>query len=364
MSLRVLCLTSLPTSGAGNRLRVEQYTEPLREFGIELVISSFFDEGTYAVLYRRKHTMAKALGVLRGMARRARDAFQARNSDLVLVYRESAPLGPPLFERMLARRGVPYVFDFDDALFLGPVHPANKMWSWLRHPSRAEESVVRATAVVTVNDYLAEWARRFNARVHVIPTPVDTDRYLPVPRQGRSAELVIGWIGSSTTAPYLHLLDDVFSELACRGLNFLVRVIGGHYSHPVARVELRPWRLATEAEDVGTLDIGLLPEPDDPWTRGKGAFKALLYMASGLPVVASRVGVNPEVIREGETGFCVDDRLAWVSAIERLAADPALRARMGTSGRRHVEERYSLRIQAPRLAAVLMEAAQRSAGRR
>src|SRR5207244_1993477 len=117
------------------------------------------------------------------------------------------------------------------------------------------------------------------------------------------------------------------------------------------------WRLEREPDDVASFDIGVLPEPDDAWTRGKGAFKALLYMAAAVPVVASRVGVNPEVISDGESGYCVDDTVGWTQALERLAADPSLRDRLGRCGRERVIRDFSVRALAPRLAAVLRAAA-------
>lgn len=350
--MRVLCLVPYPTSGASNRLRVEQYVPLLRERGIELIVSSFLDGTAYGILYRPGHAVAKLLAVLRGGFRRMRDLLRARRFDLVLVHRESAPIGPPVVERVLGVLGVPYVYDFDDALFLAPVHPVNRRWAWLRHASRYADTATGAAAVVTVNEYLAVWARGYNDSVTVIPTPVDTERYRPRSGPRAPGPLVIGWIGSSTTAPYLHLLDEVFEVLA-RRFDLVVRVIGGRYEHATARVEVRPWDLLREPDDIASFDIGVLPEPDDAWTRGKGAFKGILYMAAGVPVVASTVGVNEEVLPDGEVGYCVGEKAGWIAAFERLVGDEALRARLGAAGRRRAISHYSVGVQAPRLAAVL-----------
>lgn len=351
--MRVLCLATHPTLGAGNRLRIEQYAPLMRDRGIELEVSPFFDDATYRVLYEPGHTLAKAAGVVRGVARRIRDVVRARRYDLVIVYRESAPLGPPIAERLIRAQRVTYLFDFDDAIFLRVAHPANRRWAWLRDPSRAEWTARHACAVIAGNEYLAEWARGLNRRVTTIPTPVDTERHRPAasPRRG-DGPIVIGWVGSSTTAPYLRFVDRVLERVASRH-DVVVRVIGGSYSHDRVSVEVLPYRLEAEPSDIAAFDIGILPEPDDDWVRGKGAFKALLYMAAALPVVASRVGVNAEVIGEG--GFCVGSEDEWVEALERLIADSGLRATLGAKGRARVEERYSLRVQAPRFAAALRE---------
>lgn len=355
--MRVLALVTLPTLGAGNRLRIEQYAGPLRAHGIDLTVSAFFDDAAYEVLYRPGHWFQKLRGVLRGVGIRVLDLARAPRFDLILIYRESAPIGPPLFERALGLLRIPFVFDFDDAIFLGPIHPVNRRWAWLRNSSRVIEAVRRARAVIAGNDYLRDWAMQHNERVDVITTPVDTERHRPADRsaQPETSELVLGWVGSSTTAPYLHLLDDVLEGLAPTR-DVVVRVVGGEYCHPRVRVEVRPYDLESEAAEIQRFTIGLLPQPDDAWTQGKGAFKALLYMAAGIPVLASRVGVNPTVVVDGVTGYCVSDVSEWVERLDQLARNPELRSRLGAAGRERVERLYSLRVLTPRLAQVLMRA--------
>lgn len=354
--MRVLCLVTLPTLGAGNRMRIEQYTSTFREWGIDLVLSRFFGDDTYGILYRPGHLAAKAWGVVRGIVHRIWDVLRARRYDLVYLYRESAPLGPPIVERALRFLRVPYAYDIDDAIFLAPVHPANRRWAWIRPSGRVADSARLATAVIAGNEYLGDWARGHNSNVTVLPTAVDTDRHVPRSSSRNPGPIVIGWTGSSTTAPYLQLLDRPLDILAGRH-DIVVRVIGGTYSHARARVETLPYDLDREPADVAAFDIGVLPQPDDRWTRGKGAFKALVYMATALPVVASRVGVNPLVVIDGETGFCVGNDEEWIAALERLICDAELRQRMGARGRDRVVRLFSLRSQAPRLADVLRTAA-------
>lgn len=353
-----MALVTLPTLGPGNRLRIEQYGSLLGDQGIALEVSPFFDEVTHRILYRPGYTLAKAVGVVRGIFRRVRDLVRARRYDVLFLYRESLPIGPPIFERALRLLGVTYVLDFDDAIFFRSPHSANSRWEWLRSPSRVSESARGARSVVVSNEYLAEHARRWNDRVEIIPTPVDTIRHRPSPPRA-SHPLVIGWVGSHTTAPYLHLMDDAMRELA-RHHDLVFRVVGGHYVHPDVRVEEWDYDLDREPADLQSFDIGVLPEPDDQWTRGKGAFKALLYMATALPVVASRVGVNPDVVIDTETGYCVETTEQWVAALDALLRDGELRRRMGAQGRRRAEEHYSLLVQAPRLADVLRDAVRKA----
>ena len=350
--LQVLCLVPYPALGPSNRLRIEQYAPLLRTQGIYLTVAPYLDDRAFAILYRPGHTVTKVFGVARGALRRMTDIRRARRFDLVVIHRESAPIGPPLVERALRRMSIPYVYDFDDAIFLRAIHPSNRAWAWLRRPN-VTETTRGAKHVIAGNEYLAQWARRLNERVTVLPTPVDTDRHRPAEAHARGGAPVIGWVGSSTTAPYLRIIDEPLRRLAERH-EFVVRVIGGEYDHPTAQVKRIPYSLADEPAQVQGFDIGVLPEPDDEWTRGKGAFKGMLYMAAAVPVVASTVGVNPEVIGDG--GLCVAGDDEWTAALERLLLDAAERRRLGAAGRRRIVERYSLHVQAPRFAAVLRDA--------
>jgi glycosyltransferase involved in cell wall biosynthesis len=349
---RVLAVVPYPTLGASPRLRIEQYAPALRSAGIDMTVSPFFDDAAFRVLYLPGHTLSKALGVLRGVLRRIGDAVRAGGFDVVVVHRESAPIGPPLFERIVRARRIPYVYDFDDAIFLRSIHSSNRAFGWLRGANAAEVTR-RAALVIAGNEYLAAWARRLNPRVVTLTTPVDTDRHTPATEPSAAhAPLVLGWVGSGTTAAYLHLIDGALARLASRH-RFEVNVIGGTYAHDAVSVRTFPYSLTDEPAQVRAFDIGLLPEPDDDWTKGKGAFKGMLYMAAAVPVVASRVGVNEEVIDGG--GFCVDDEDGWVDALDRLMRDAELRARMGAAGRARIVERYSLAALAPHFVAALRD---------
>lgn len=353
-AVRVLCLVPYPSLGASNRLRVEQYAGPLRELGIELVVSPFLDARGYRLLYRRGRTPEKIFAMAQGLARRVRDLARARSFDLVLVHREAGLVGSPLIERVLGVMGSRYLYDFDDAIFLEPPYAVNRKWNWLRPASRVTEIARSARLVVTQNEYLAGWARKLNNEVIVIPTPVDTNRHVPRSPRGPERPLVLGWVGSPTTAPYLRLLDEVLPRIAARH-PIVVRVIGGPYENARVPVEQLPYVLDDEPAQVAAFHIGLLPQPDDHWTRGKGAFKALLYMASAVPVVASRVGVNEKVIGDA-AGYTVSTDEEWFRALDTLLGDPALRAQMGEAGRERVVEHYSVRALAPRLADAIRRA--------
>jgi glycosyltransferase involved in cell wall biosynthesis len=167
--------------------------------------------------------------------------------------------------------------------------------------------------------------------------------------------IVIGWLGSETTAPYLHLVDEALARVSADS-DIVVRVIGGPYANQrIVRLDVRDFALDREQSDLWGFDIGILPEPDDSWTRGKGGYKALLYMAAGIPVVASRIGVNSDIVVDGETGYCVLTADEWVAALLRLISDPQLRGRFGAAGRARVVDRYSIEVVAPRFASLVRD---------
>jgi glycosyltransferase involved in cell wall biosynthesis len=355
---RVLALSPIPEEGAGCRFRISQFIPYLESAGYEVTVSPFFTPEFFRLVYRPGHywkKIAAFAGLSLGRLRSLRGISQY---DLVLIYREAFPIGPPLVERWLARPGKPpIVYDFDDAVFLPNVSDANRFIVSLKWARKVPAILRLSTRVIAGNDYLAAFARVHNPAVVTIPTCVDTDRFVPRADPRGSGPLVVGWIGSPTTATYLSMLASVFSRVHA-DTPFEVKVSGAGSELAFEGVPVKnvPWSLAEEVSLFNTCDIGVYPLTDDEWSKGKCGFKAIQFMACGVPVVASAVGVNREIIDDGVNGFLASTPAEWEVKLRRLLTDAALRARFAAAGRRTVEERYSLRVCAPRLAAALEEA--------
>jgi glycosyltransferase involved in cell wall biosynthesis len=214
--------------------------------------------------------------------------------------------------------------------------------------------------VVAGNEYLADFVTRAGAkRMEIIPTVVDLKRYLIVnPRQiGHEGKLpLVGWIGQRATGhlllPYKNLFDYLISTGKAR-----FAAIGIDTKSIGLSMESSPWMEQTEVSSIMNFDIGIMPLVDEPFERGKCGYKLIQYMACGLPVIASPVGANKQIVDHGVNGFLAETPEQWAKALQILLDDASLRQRMGEAGRKKVEQKYCLHVTGPKLVAFLKKAA-------
>ena len=364
---RILALSPFPEEGAGYRFRLAQYIPSLAAAGFDVVAKPFYTTEFFRFVYRPGHYMRKAANVTHLAWRRLRSLASLSDYGLIFIYREAFPIGPPLIELALSRRDRPaVVYDFDDAIFLPNVSEANRLVASLKYPRKVPTIIRHSDHVIVGNDYLASYSRGFNGAVTIIPTCVDTSRFVPRASCGasNSRDPVVGWIGSPTTTPYLLQMRDVLQRLSQRS-RFELRVSGaGHdVAFPGVLVQNVPWTLDSEVELFNTCDVGVYPLSDDEWSKGKCGFKAIQFMACGVPVVAAAVGVNRDIIKDGVNGFLASTSEEWIEKIGRLLSEPDLRARFAAAGRRTIEERYSLAVNAPKLVATFRDVLDQSSRR-
>lgn len=348
--MRVLALMpALYDTSPGQRYRLEQWEPLLRERGVEITYAPFEDEELHSVVYQRGRMGKKLQLVSRNFARRLSTIGKARKYDLVYILREAALLGPAVFERLIYQQRVPFVFDFDDAIFVTYRSPSNGYLSYLKFASKTKTICRLASHVMVGNPYLAEYAGQVNDNVTVIPTTIDTDKYRVPPPRGSAGPVTIGWTGSYSTVQHLDTIRGALKKLAEKE-KFRLRVIGTpSYECPPVDAEAMPWRAATELDDLGAIDIGVMPLPDDNWSKGKCGLKALQFMALGIPTICSPVGVNTDIIQDDENGFLAASEAEWIEKLTRLLRSAELRRRLGDAGRATVEQKYSAVTQAPRV---------------
>jgi len=316
-------------------------------------------EAFAAALAERGWTLV-ALPLASHTLERRRQLRSCAAADVVILQRKLLPLWQLRVLRKAARK---LIYDFDDALFHRDSYSPKGPLSWTRL-AHFWATIYAADAVIGGNGFLRAEASNYVApeNVHWIPTCVNPQLYRLAQHERRVSGVRLVWIGQRSTLPGLKFAEPLLAAAAERLPDLELRVICNKYPDlaPI-RVVPRPWSSATEAEEIAAADIGISWLPDDPWSLGKCGLKVLQYMAAGLPVVANPVGMNREMVLHGQTGFLAETRDEWAQAVATLAADPALRARMGAAGREMVERHYSASRWAPRFAA-LVDSLGRSAG--
>jgi glycosyltransferase involved in cell wall biosynthesis len=355
--IKVLLFSKYSRRGPSSRLRSLQYLPLLQELGIDVQVRALFPDDYLESLYHGSARAARYKG-LWCSGKRMLELLRSEDFDLTWIEGELFPYLPMWIESALLRTNRPYVVDYDDALFHRYDMSSNPLIR--RVLGRKIDQVMRGAAcVIAGNGYLADRAVSAGARrVEIIPTVVDDGRY-DVADHDAARQPVIGWIGSPATENYV--MDyRVLLEKVCMANKAQLMLIGAQKSaagnFDGMEPEVVAWSEDTEAQTIARMDIGIMPLRDSPWERGKCGYKIVQYMACGLPVVASSVGANIDIVRHGENGFLASNDAEWRDSLQRLIDDPPLRHRMGSVGRRCVEDHYSIRTQAPRLAALLRSA--------
>ncbi len=330
----------------------------LEREGVEFTYASFEDEALHRIVYQPQHRWEKATGMLRGFARRFELLPSLRKKyDVVFLYEEASRIGPAIVERLMSLTGTPIVYDFCDPVFLPYKSPTNHYLSYLKFFGKTGTICKLAKHVLVGNEELGDYARRFSSQVTTVPITIDTEVYRARSWPEKStSEPLLGWSGSHTTVAHLDGLREALSELR-KLRTFRMRVIGApSWKLEGIEVDARPWRAESETEDLSVIDIGIMPLPDDRWTRLRSHLKIRQYMGLGIPCVAAPVGVNCELIEDGVNGFLAGTHSEWVEKLSRLIDDASLRMKMGRAGRETIETRYSAAVWAPRVHAILRRA--------
>lgn len=333
-----------PDRSPSQRFRFEQYIQYLKDKGFDYDFSYLITPEDDKFFYKPGNAIKKMWVVARSYMQRLRDASKASQYDIIYIQREAFMTGSTYFERRFAKSKAKVIFDFDDSIWLSNVSDANKKFNWLKNSGKTSDIIGVSDLIFAGNQYLADYASQFNQNIEIIPTTIDTEEYQRRNIPNEDERVCIGWSGSITTIqhfeyalPFLRKIKEKFGD------KVKFKAVGdGNYKNEELGIQGLPWRKDTELDDLSSFDIGIMPLPDDEWAKGKCGLKGLQYMALEIPTLMSPVGVNAEIIQDGENGFLATETDEWVEKIARLVESKELREEMGKAARKTVLEKYSV----------------------
>lgn len=327
----------------GQRFRFEQYLEHLESNGFECHLSNIITPEDDRMLYKPGHYFRKFLFTRRAWNRRKANLKQIGEYDIVFIFREALLTRSLHFEKQFSASKAKVVFDFDDAIWLTNVSNANRWFKWLKNPGKTSHIIALADVIFAGNEYLKSFASNYNSNIRIVPTTIDTDEYQRMELPQRES-VCIGWSGSITTIQHFEFALPFLQKIKDRyGDRVDIKVIGdGNYRHEALGIVGIPWTKQGELKELSSIDIGIMPLPDDEWAKGKCGLKGLQYMALEIPALMSPVGVNTEIIDDGQNGFLASSQEEWVDKLSRLIESEELRKKMGKAARQTVIDRYSV----------------------
>ncbi|MBI5180518.1 MAG: glycosyltransferase family 4 protein [Nitrospirae bacterium] len=367
--MKLLYLSKYSSIGPSSRYRIYQYLPYLAEYGIDVDVRPLLKDRYFGIIKVENFIVKNLLKMFYAAYRyiiRFFDVLDSKKYDLVVVEHQAFPYLPFSLDYIMKILNKNIILEFDDAIYL-------------THPKKMPKLIKVSKAVIVGNDFLKEYAVKYNKNVKVVPTVIDMRRYPPplnplpqgegrfgqenqnkaIPSplvgegKGEGDRIIICWIGLAYNIDYLKQLTDVFRKLSDK--IFLKIISNKGIEIEGVNIIFKKWSIETEVEEIQGSHIGIMPLNDDEWSRGKCGLKILQYMAAGIPSVASPVGVNKEIISDGVNGFLASSEDEWYEKLLKLCDDPELRKRMGNAGRKTVEDKYSINIWAPRLAEIYKE---------
>lgn len=327
----------------GQRFRHEQYLDHLEENGFQVTYSNLLNEHQDTTFYNPGNYLGKVFIGFQAIFKRLKDVLRASKYEYVFIYRDAFFFGI-LFEWLFRRTGKKLIFDFDDSIWIEDENPDRSIFQRLKNPAKTDRIISYCDLIVAGNNYLAEYACQHNEQVVIIPTTIDTNEYVRKEGLAEKGRICIGWSGSFSTIKHfeqalepLKIIKDRFKDQVC------FKVIGdGNYRNDSLDIKGLPWKKQTEIEDLSEIDIGIMPLPNDNWSKGKCGLKGLQYMALEIPTIMSPVGVNSTIIEDGHNGFLAGNTDEWVEKLTLLINEPSLRKQVGKAGRQTVVDHYSV----------------------
>jgi glycosyltransferase involved in cell wall biosynthesis len=342
--MKVLFLIPAPLNiSPGQRFRFEHYLSYLQEKDIVYSIQSFWSLPVWKKLFNKGYFLLKTYGVILGLIRRCFILATLYKYEYVFIYREAAPIGPPVLEWMISKIfKKKIIYDFDDSIWMPTSSSANPNTSVIKCSWKIG-FICRYSSIVSVgNCFLADYVKKYNPNVVVIPTVVDTEKvHVGLQNQSQS-KITIGWTGTFTNFLHLQLIEKAIARLQGKYDVSFVIIAEKDPRLKSANYTFKEWNLDTEIEDLLQINIGVMPLYKSEIELGKCGFKAIQFMSLGIPVVVSPVGANCEIVKNNETGFWASSDEEWYCCLEKLILDKDLRIAMGKSAQKSIQQNYSV----------------------
>lgn len=347
--MKVLFLIPAPLNiSPGQRFRFEHYLRYLNSNSIEYSIQPFWRLQVWKKLFINGYFFPKTFGVISGLARRLFVLTTLYKYEYVYIYRETAPIGPPVFEWIIskiARKKI--IYDFDDSIWMPTSSSANPKASFIKCSWKVGFICKCSTVVSVGNHFLADYVKKYNQTVVIIPTVVDTQKvHIGLQNQSQT-KITIGWTGTFTNFYHLHIIENVINRLKEKyDIDFLIIAEKDPQLKEVDYI-FKKWNFDAEIVDLMQINIGVMPLYHSEFELGKCGFKAIQFMSLGIPVVVSPVGANCDVVKNGETGFWASSEEQWFSLLEKLILDKDLRIKVGKQSQQFIQKNYSVEVTLP-----------------
>jgi len=346
----ILFLVPFPLHQApSQRFRMEIYEPYLRREGISYSIVPFMDISTSQKLYKSGGNLNKAWGTLKGYLRRLKVILiDIHRYEFVFITRQAAPLGPPIFEFIISKIWrKKMIFDFDDALWIPRTSIENKFAEWLKCSWKIKYICKWSYKVTAGNQFLFDYASKYNNKVLLLPTTVDLDRQHNMIKTHHFGKVVVGWTGSHSTLCFLEPIISLINQLQ-KELDFTLLVIcNKRPDFDLKDWQYIEWSEEREIEDLLKMDIGIMPLTQDKWSLGKCGFKIIQYLSLGIPAIASPVGVNNVIIEDGKNSFLCSSKEDWRNSLSTLIHNHELRKKMGEEGKKKIIAEYNTSVIVP-----------------
>lgn len=325
------------------RFRFEQYLTFLQEDQYVFSVFPFLTDKDYNLIYQPGNFLLKSIGIFIAFFKRCLLMFQLKQYSIVFIHREASPIGPPIFEWIIAKilkKNI--IYDFDDAIWLNNTSDTNQFISRIKRHSKVA-SICRWSSMITCgNHFLMDFAKQHNSNVVYMPTTIDTQITHNQIKQHKDGDVTIGWTGTHSTIKYLYAIEDVLFKLQ-QDLNFKFIVISDQKPlFKKLKITFISWNKEEEIVDLLNLDIGIMPLIDNEWANGKCGFKALQYMALEIPCIISPVGVNTAIIEHGVNGYLANNKDEWKDYLTKMIHSKELRTQFGKAGKETVLNSYSV----------------------